>query len=86
MFRYEYGYLHCIFYSLYGLFVINVHQSIFFPGFYFPHTLCERVFVDETCHDHEGVLVLHACLNVFFNVLFALFFVSIIDVEHAVYM
>ena len=84
MFRYEYGYLHCIFYSLYGLFVntVVVKSSLVPPEFrlskkrcensggtnlddhgnvhyhisqmYFPHTLCDRVFVDQTCHDHEA--------------------------------
>ena len=36
--------------------------------------------MDETCHNHEGVLVLHSMFEDFFNTLFAILFSLIIQV------
>ena len=45
----------------------NVYQGICFPGFVCQmHThLVERVFVDEACHNHEGVLLFNWLLERF---------------------
>ena len=45
----------------------------------------KQVFVDETCRNHESVLVLHNMFEDFFNTLFAVLFVSL-DVEQAASM
>jgi len=45
----------------------------------------KHVFVNETCHNHEGVLVLHSPFEVFyFSTRHLLFFFVSLDVKKAV--
>ena len=58
--------------------------TLFVPAIFFTH-LMKHVFVNETCHNHEGVLVLHSPFEVFyFSTRHLLFFFVSLDVKKAV--